>query len=64
MRKLQELGFVDIKPGLASEFQYVLILNPVHVIIKNYAAKELSQDMAYKALMARLIEVGADDMQR
>lgn len=64
MRKLQELGFIDIKPGLASDVQYVLIYNPIHAIIDNYTVKELPQDIAYKSLIARLIEVGADDMQR
>lgn len=62
MRKLQDLGFIDIKSGLASDFQYVLILNPILVIAQTYRTRGLVEDTAYAALMARLIEVGADDL--
>lgn len=62
MRRLQELGFIDLKPGLASDLQYVLILNPIIVIAELYKATEREHDPAYMALMARLIEVGADDL--
>lgn len=61
MRKLQSLGFIDIHKGLASDLQYVLIYNPIKVIIAAYDRENLTQDMAYQALMTRLIEVGADD---
>jgi len=62
MRRLQELGFIDIKPGLASELQYVLIWNPVHAIAAAYEREARPDDLAYLALKARLIEVGADDL--
>jgi hypothetical protein len=63
MRRLQSLGFIDIKPGLASELQYVLIWNPVHAIAAAYDRENLADDLAYSALKARLIEVGADDFE-
>lgn len=63
MRSLQELGFIDIKPGLASDLQYVLIFNPIIVIAEFYRSHELPHDQAYMALMTRLIEVGADDLE-
>lgn len=63
MRKLQELGFIDVKAGLASDFQYVLILNPILVIAQTYRELQLEEDIAYGALMTRLIEVGADDLE-
>ncbi len=62
MRRLQELGFIDVRPGLASEFQYVLIWNPLQAIATAYERQNLSEDLAYSALKARLIEVGADDL--
>lgn len=62
MRRLQELGFIDIRPGLASDLQFVLILNPLKVIAKNYQEQNLQDDLAYSALKARVIEVGADDL--
>ncbi|MEH6461723.1 hypothetical protein [Chitinimonas sp. JJ19] len=60
MRRLAELGFIDAKPGLAGEFQYVLIFNPIKVIDLQYADK--NKDHAYKALLSRLAEIGADDL--
>jgi hypothetical protein len=60
MRKLQELGFIKAKAGLAGEFQYVLILNPLRRIKELYADKR--EDMTYIALLGRLTQVGADDL--
>lgn len=60
MRKLQELGFIKAKAGLAGEFQYVLILNPLQRIKELYADKQ--EDMTYTALLGRLTQVGADDL--
>lgn len=62
MRRLQDLGFIDIRPGLASDLQYVLLLNPILVIASIYDSESLQHDLAYTALTARLIEVGADDL--
>jgi hypothetical protein len=60
MRRLEELGFILSKPGIAGDFQYVLILNPIHVIEGHFKEKEKNQ--AYSALISRLIQVGADDL--
>jgi hypothetical protein len=62
MRKLQALKFIDIKPGLASDMQYVLLYNPIRVIANTYKEQGMSEDLAYTALMTRLIEVGATDL--
>jgi hypothetical protein len=65
MRRLQELGFIAVKPGLASDLQYVLLWNPIKVIAKAYDVQgNPSHDLAYSALKARLIEVGADDLDK
>lgn len=64
MRKLQELGFIDSRPGLASDLQYILIFNPIIVIAEIYSKQQLSEDTAYTALITRLIEVGADDLDK
>ncbi len=60
MRRLEELGFIMAKPGLLGDFQYVLILNPIKVIEKHYS--ENPKDLAYNALLGRLAQVGADDL--
>jgi hypothetical protein len=59
MRKLEELGFIAIKPGLLGEFQYVLMYDPIKVINRIYSDRP--QDAPYHALTSRLIQIGADD---
>ncbi|WP_221624395.1 hypothetical protein [Burkholderia cenocepacia] len=59
MRKLEELGIISIKAGLAGDFQYVLMYDPIKVIKKLYESRP--QDIAYQSLMNRLIHIGADD---
>lgn len=60
MRKLEELGFIASKAGLAGDFQYVLIFNPIKVIEAIYTDRQ--KDIAYNALLSRLIQVGANDL--
>ena len=62
MRRLQELGFINTKPGLAGEFQFVLILNPFLAIEKLYAGSP--KDIAYNALLSRMAQVGANDLDK
>lgn len=62
MRKLQVLGFIDIRPGLASNLQYILLYNPILVIADFYKKNNAVEDLVYTALTTRLIEVGADDL--
>lgn len=62
MRRLQELGFIHTKPGLAGEFQFVLILNPFLAIEKLYA--EIPKDIAFNALLSRMAQVGANDLDK
>lgn len=62
MRKLQELNFISMKPGLASEMQYVLIFNPI-LIIEGYNLSGQIDSLSYQSLMARLIEVGATEIE-
>ena len=60
MKKLEDLGFIKVKAGLAGDFQYILILNPFLVIEQHYA--NIPMDSAYIALLSRLAHVGADDL--
>ena len=48
------------KSGIAGDFQYVLILNPIIVIENHFKGKEKNQ--SYNALISRLMQVGADDL--
>ncbi|WP_371434643.1 hypothetical protein [Polaromonas sp.] len=60
MRRLEDLGFIKTKPGLAGDFQYVLLLNPLRRIKAIYD-EERPKDFLYNALLGRLAQVGADD---
>jgi len=60
MRRLEKLGFISIKAGIAGDFQYILIFNPIKVI--KVAYKDKPDDINYMALQSRLIQVGANDL--
>lgn len=57
MRKLEELGFIQSKPGANGDFNYVLLINPYSAIKKLY--NNHPKDDAYNALVARMMKVGA-----
>ncbi len=59
MRRLESLGFIQTKPGLAGDFQYVLLLNPLQRIKEIY--EDNPADPLYSALLGRSAQVGADD---
>lgn len=63
MRVLQKLQFIDVKEGPSGPFNYVLIWNPYLVIedLRKAQTAGLS-DSSYNALRARIVEVGADDL--
>jgi hypothetical protein len=60
MRRLEELGFIKTKAGIAGDFQYILIVNPIQVIEEHY--KDKHKDHAYNAMIGRLAQIGADDL--
>jgi hypothetical protein len=62
IRSLQEMGFIDVKPGGSGPMSYILIWNP-YLVIKGHretGTPGLREDR-YNALMARADEIGADD---
>ncbi|WP_063750603.1 hypothetical protein [Paraburkholderia bannensis] len=63
MGRLRDLGFIKAREGVSGEFNYVLLLNPLKVIEKLYKEKERQHDVFYNALLSRLVQVGADDIQ-
>lgn len=60
MKRLADLGFIQHKPGISGDFQFVLIMNPIKVIDQIY--KDRPHDINYNALVSRLIQVGARDI--
>jgi len=63
MRALQDLGFIDVKPGPKGPFNYVLIFNPYDVIMRMNGEGRV-QEQKYNALYARAQEVGANDLTK
>jgi len=59
MRHLKRLGFIDCKPGTGHDFQWVLVLNPHHVV-QRLGGKV--QERYRAAWRDRAIEVGAKDL--
>lgn len=62
MKSLVDLGFILAEPGPGGEFDYVLLLNPFHVV-KDYYEKKSIQKHKYTALFSRALDVGATDLQ-
>jgi len=61
MRKLAELGFIDIKDGPNGPISYVLIYNPYHIVRTHNEQGNIST-AAYNALTQRMIEIRAQDL--
>lgn len=59
MRHLKKLGFIDYKPSADHEFQWVLVFNPHHVILR---LGDKVQERYRAAWKDRAIEVGAKDL--
>jgi hypothetical protein len=59
--RLRELGFIDVKEGPSGPVSYILIENPYRPL-KTLREQGMISDQFWNALMARMIEIGADDM--
>lgn len=59
MKKLADLGFIDIQPGASSEFGFALIYDPYQVIraMRTTTPNAISL-RSYNALAARCAEIG------
>ena len=61
VKRLAELGFIDVKPGPLGELSYVIFLNPYHVIKRAYLKGQVSETK-WQALVIRTNEIGAFDL--
>lgn len=63
MKLLEELGFIETKPGLEGELGYAVVFNPYRVLEKLFKSQKPGLDEAdYNALIERLNEIGATDL--
>jgi len=63
VRRLRDLGFIDIKPGPMGELSYALFWNPYHVVRKHHQAGQVQQ-AKWHALVVRANEIGATDIDQ
>jgi hypothetical protein len=63
MKKLQELKFIDIKPGKSGPMGNAIIWNPHFILRWHHAAKTPGLTAtSYAALVETALEIGANDM--
>jgi hypothetical protein len=60
VKRLRDLGFIDIQSGPLGELSYVLFWNPYHVL---YEHKDTIQDAKWRALVIRANEIKAKDLE-
>lgn len=61
IQTLEKLGFIKVCEGPSGPISYILVLNPFHVIQK--LEKQIDAS-SFNALTQRMIELGADDMEK
>lgn len=61
VKRLAQLGFIDVKSGPLGEMSYAIFFNPYHVIKRAYLKKQVTEDK-YRALVIRANEIGAFDL--
>lgn len=61
IRKLHDLGFIDVKEGPSGPVSYILINNP-YTPLKELRDCGIISDRFWNALIARMIEIGAEDL--
>ena len=62
VRTLEELGFIMVEEGPNGAISYILILNP-YKVVKELHEKGMIPANLYNALMQRMIEIGAEDIE-
>jgi hypothetical protein len=62
MRLLEQLTYIDIKPGPSGPISYVLILNP-YLVVKRHHDNGLVNASSWNALVEKMIEIRATDLQ-
>jgi hypothetical protein len=61
VKRLAELGFIDLKSGPLGDMSYAIFFNPYHIIKRAYVQKKVAEDK-YRALVIRANEIGAFDL--
>lgn len=62
IKRLHELGFINVQPGPLGELSYAIFLNPYHVIKRAYLDGQVSH-AKWTALASRTLEIKAFDLE-
>lgn len=62
VRRLHDLGFIDVKPGPVGDLSYAIFMNPYHVIKRAYLKGQVQQ-AKWDALAIRALEIKAFDLE-
>jgi hypothetical protein len=60
VKRIRELGFIDVKPGPLGELSYAVFLNPYHILKRHHHAG-LVNAAKWQALVIRALEIKAYD---
>ncbi|WP_425406814.1 hypothetical protein [Hwanghaeella sp.] len=60
VRRLNDLGFIEVKSGPLGDLSYVIVFNPYHVIKRAYLEGKV-QEEKWQALVIRANEISASD---
>jgi hypothetical protein len=60
VKRIRDLGFIDVRPGPLGELSYAVFLNPYHVI-KRHQHEGLVNAAKWQALVIRALEIKAYD---
>lgn len=61
VKRLADLGFIDLKSGPLGDMSYAIFFNPYHVIKRAYLRGKVHEDK-YRALVIRANEISAFDL--
>lgn len=61
VKRLHDLGFIDLKSGPLGDMSYAVFFNPYHIIKRAYLKGLVAEDK-YRALVIRANEIGAFDL--
>lgn len=61
VKRLADLGFIDVQPGPLGDLSYAIFLNPYHVLKRHFIARRINA-AKWQALVIRALEIGAYDL--
>jgi hypothetical protein len=61
VRRLADLGFIDVQPGPLGDLSYAIFLNPYHILKRHFIGGTINA-AKWQALVIRALEIGAYDL--